>query len=276
MLEASDGVRGLRLLLGEKVEVVLCDLEMPGIDGEKLLRMKARSPGGANVPFLFLTAHADADCKARLLESGACDALQKPFHPAELVARLRLHLQIKRLQDELLQKNEKLAWLSTVDPLTQLRSRRYGVEFLTIEFLRARRYGNALSSIMIDVDHFKRVNDQYGHATGDDVLRGVAQHVRANLRATDVGARWGGEELLLVLPQNNVAGARILAERLRESVAAARFTPPGDAEFGVTISVGVAEYEERFDTPEVLVAAADEALYKAKHGGRNRVVVYGD
>ena len=153
------------------------------------------------MPFVFLTASQDMGRRARLLEDGACDAITKPFHPMDLIARLRLHLKVKRLQDELLVKNATLARLSTVDELTGLRSRRYVSEVLSIEFQRARRYGTPLSLVMADLDHFKQVNDRFGHPGGDAVLQGVAELLLRSLRATDVGGRYGGEELLVVLPQ---------------------------------------------------------------------------
>jgi diguanylate cyclase (GGDEF)-like protein len=273
VLEASDGLKGLRLLLAEPVDLVLCDLEMPGLDGEKLLRVKGQGPSGANTPFIFLTANTDIARRARLLEDGACDAITKPFHPADLVARLGLHLKIKRLQDELMVKNATLARLSTVDALTGLRSRRYAMEFLSVEFLRARRYHTSLTLIMADLDHFKQVNDSYGHPAGDAVLRGVSEILLSAIRATDVAARYGGEELLVVMPQNDTEGARFLGERWRAAVENNAFVSPDGRLISVTISVGIAAFEEGLETPEDLLAAADRALYVAKQAGRNRVEV---
>ncbi len=270
ILEAADGIRGLKLLVSEPIDAVLCDLEMPGLDGEKLLRVKRESPGHANLPFLFLTASTDHARRARLLEDGACDAIQKPFHKADLVARLQLHMKVKRLQDELMVKNATLAKLSTVDALTGLRTRRYVTELLSIEFLRARRYKTPLSVLMADIDHFKRVNDAHGHPTGDAVLRGVSESLTRALRATDTGGRYGGEEILVVLPQNNLEGSMIFAERWRSIVEESLFTSPEGAKIQVTISIGVAQFLDQYETADDLIAAADRALYAAKDGGRNR------
>lgn len=270
ILEAADGIRGLKLLISEPIDAVLCDLEMPGLDGEKLLRVKRESPGHANLPFLFLTASTDHARRARLLEDGACDAIQKPFHKADLVARLQLHMKVKRLQDELMVKNATLAKLSTVDALTGLRTRRYVTELLSIEFLRARRYKTPLSVLMADIDHFKRVNDAHGHPTGDAVLRGVSESLTRALRATDTGGRYGGEEILVVLPQNNLEGSMIFAERWRSIVEESLFTSPEGAKIQVTISIGVAQFLDQYETADDLIAAADRALYVAKDGGRNR------
>jgi diguanylate cyclase (GGDEF)-like protein len=273
VLEAVDGLRGLKLMLAEPVDVVVCDLEMPGLDGEKLLGVKRATPALASVPFLFLTASADIERRARLLEDGACDVVAKPFHPAELLARIRLHLNVKRLQDELREKNASLARLSTVDVLTGLRTRRYVHDLLSVEFLRARRYDTALAVMMADLDHFKKVNDRYGHPAGDTVLRGVSTTLLGSLRATDCAGRWGGEELLVVLPQNDARGAATLAERWRDRVAAESFEALEGERIPVTVSIGIAAYHPDFEDPAALVAAADRALYVAKEKGRDRVEV---
>jgi diguanylate cyclase (GGDEF)-like protein len=270
VLEARDGIEGLSLLMREPVDVVLCDIAMPKLEGDKLLRMKQASPGGAHIPFVFLTATADAERRARLLSEGAADAIAKPFHPGELVARLQLHLKVKRLQDELMLKNTALAQLSSVDAVTGLRARRFVDEVLNVEFLRARRYRTPLALVMADLDHFKRINDERGHPAGDHVLREVGNLLQRLLRRTDVASRYGGEEFLLLHPQSDAAGALQMAERIRAAVEAAKFDPAG-APLKVTMSLGVAEYDRHMSSPKDLVAAADRALYEAKRGGRNQV-----
>jgi diguanylate cyclase (GGDEF)-like protein len=270
LLEASDGLEGLRLLMSHPVDVVVCDLDVPKLDGEKLLRMKDSSPGGANIAFLYLGEAGGVEHRARVLTLGATDAVEKPFHAPELVARLRLHLKVKRLQDELVLKNASLARLSSADGLTGLRTRRYLDEALNIEFLRARRYRNELALVMADVDHFKRINDEHGHTAGDAVLRGLSEILRCAARRTDVAGRYGGEEFAIIMPQSNAAGARLFAEKLREAVEAARFGIPG-GEIQVTLSLGVAQYGRELSSPEDLIDLADRALYEAKSAGRNRV-----
>jgi diguanylate cyclase (GGDEF)-like protein len=272
--EAGDGIEGLKLMLSRTPDAVVCDLEMPGLDGEKLLAAKQQRPEVRDVPIVFVSASCDPERKARLLERGASDTVEKPFHPAELVARVALHVRLQRLQAELREKNEILARLSTTDSLTGLRNRRYVDEFLTVEFLRARRYGNALAVVMADLDHFKRVNDTHGHPAGDAVLCHVGALLRSMLRMTDVAARYGGEEFVLVLPQNELEGAGVLAERWRAVVEATPTRLPDGQLIEVTLSAGVAAIARTDSTPEDLVAAADEALYRAKEGGRNRVELH--
>jgi diguanylate cyclase (GGDEF)-like protein len=238
--------------------------------------VKHAAPGGANIPFLFLTASTNHDRKARLLEDGACDAIAKPFHPADLVARLHLHLKVKRLQDELLEKNAALARMSTVDGLTELRTRRFVMDCLSVEFLRARRYKTPLTVIMADLDQFKAVNDRYGHPGGDAVLEGVSALLSSQLRSSDVGGRYGGEELIVLMPQNTTDGAEVLAERWRATVEDAEFELADGRRATVTVSIGIAGLDAQFETAADLVAAADRALYVAKQKGRNRVEVFRD
>lgn len=272
ILEASDGLQGLKLLLSEPIDVVLCDLELPGLDGEKLLRMRTAARGGeCEVPFIFLSAVTDYDRRARLIRGGASDSISKPFHPADLVARLELHLKLVRLQRELVSKNRLLEQLSTTDPLTGLRNRRYLTEVLSVEFLRAKRYHTPLSVVMADIDHFKEVNDRHGHAAGDSVLEAVGGILKRRLRGSDHGGRYGGEEFLMVLANADVDGAAIFAERLRQEVEATELGAESGSSISVTLSLGIAALGAEHQTPGDLVSHADEAMYRAKQAGRNRV-----
>ncbi len=273
ILEAHDGIQGLKALLAERIDVVLCDVEMPGLDGEKLLRVKHASPGGTNIPFLFVTASQDLERKARLLEGGACDAIDKPFHPPELVARLRLHLKIKQLQDELVEKNESLALLSTTDALTGLRNRRYLNEAISVEFMRARRYHTPFTVLMADIDHFKELNDSHGHQAGDAVLRAVGLLLQSKTRATDVAVRYGGEEFVVLLSQSPLDGGVSYAQMWRNTVRDLKISALDGSPLQVTISIGVAGYNDEMKCPEDLIEAADVALYRAKRNGRDRVEV---
>jgi two-component system cell cycle response regulator len=240
-----------------------------------LLRAQRSRPDGLDVPFLFLTAERDPERMARLLRAGASDTIQKPFHPAELLARLETHLRLRRLQAELRDKNAMLERVSTTDAVTGMRTRRYVGEVLAIEVLRASRYRTPLAVAMCDLDHFKRVNDAFGHPAGDAVLAVVGEAIRRTLRATDIAGRYGGEEFLLVLPGTDLDGASMLAERVRAAIEQTEFDVGAAASHSVTMSIGVAALAEG-QSVEVLVTAADEALYEAKGEGRNRVVTAGN
>jgi two-component system, cell cycle response regulator len=274
VLEASDGLEGLRRLLSEPVDLVLCDLEMPGLDGAKLLKA-SREAGRAAVPFLVLTAEKDAERKARLLREGARDAISKPFHIADLIARIELHLELVRLQGELERKNRLLEEMSSTDALTGLRNRRYLNEILRLDFMRAQRFGGPLSLVMADLDHFKEVNDLHGHAAGDAVLREVAARFLARLRESDVAGRYGGEEFLLVLTGSGLSGAAVAAERWRADIESKPVALEDGTRIPIAVSMGVATYLPHMTDSQHLVRAADEALYRAKQAGRNQVVLAG-
>ncbi len=275
ILEAAGGLRALRLLLAEPIDVVVCDLDLPQLDGEKLLRIR---PEGRSVEasFLFLGAAADAERRVRVLEHGAHDAVGRPYHSREIAARVARQLRLRRLQAELLDKNAELSRLTSVDALTGLRTRRYVQELLAVEVLRAQRYGTSLTLQMVDLDGFKQLNDTHGHPAGDTVLRGVSERLLHMLRATDTAGRWGGDELVVVLPQNTPHGAAVLAERWRSEVAEARFVSAEGARIAVTLSIGIAEHAPGQASAADLVAAADRALYAAKRRGRNCIAIDGE
>mgnify|MGYP006271623871 FL=1 len=271
-IAASDGLQGFKLLLENHVDLVLCDVVMPGMDGFKFLGLKHSKPQFQEVPVIMLTGHEDVRAKVRCLEAGASDYLTKPFHDEELVARVRVHLKMKTLQDELREKNRRLEELSRTDALTKLFNRRHFMELLRAEYSRAKRYGNSLSYVMVDVDRFKDLNDTYGHVYGDQVLKAVGEVLRDGLRQHDMAGRYGGEEFALMLPQTSVQGATAVAERCREVIEARPVTLDEQTLY-VTASFGVASIPDpRVDTLDDLIRLADEGLYAAKEGGRNRVV----
>ncbi len=271
-LEARDGIDGFKSLIAEKADLIICDLEMPRMDGFKFMNLVSSRPELRDIPIIMLTGREDREMKIKGLEQGACDYVTEPFDAGELVARVKVQLKIKALQDELKKSNELLRELSNTDPLTHLYNRRYLTKVLNNELLRAERSGDCLALILLDIDHFKRVNDTYGHQNGDIVLSMIAEIVQKLLRCYDIAARYGGEEFILVLPGTTLAGGVEVAERLREEVQAITFAPPM-GKLTVTISLGVAVFPSlSIDDMESLIRQADEALYRAKQSGRNRVV----
>jgi two-component system, cell cycle response regulator len=268
--EAENGLDGFKILLEQPMDLVLCDLVMPHMDGLKFLQMRASRPDLLEVPVLMLTAVGDVDQKVKVLSQGAGDYVTKPFHPGELTARALVHLKIKQLQDELRQKNALLTELSTTDSLTKINNRRHFLELARKEMERSERLGLVLSLIMLDVDHFKEINDRHGHQVGDEVLVAICKKVNETLREYDVFGRYGGDEFTIMLPQTDLKHAHRVGERLEAGIQALAIQAFGDKP--ATISVGVAARSASSPDLESLLRLADQALYEAKKRGRACVV----
>ncbi len=269
--EATNGIEGFRVLLNEKIDIVLCDVEMPGMDGFKFLSMVNSRQELHDIPVLLLTSHQEVATKVRALEQGACDYVTKPFSPEELLARVKIHLKIKTLQDNLKESNQRLLELSQTDPLTELYNRRYMMTTLVAEFDRSNRIGSPFALVMIDLDRFKQVNDAYGHQQGDVALQSTSMEIQAQLRQYDTAARFGGEEFALLLPETSLDEAAMVAERIRQGISNIQFSG-SMSNLGITASFGVAAIpHKRINTIEDLIRFADDALYTAKSNGRNRV-----
>jgi two-component system, cell cycle response regulator len=269
--EAKDGLEGFKSLVNAPVDIIISDLEMPHMDGFKFISMVKTRPELQDIPIIILTSSEDSDSKIKGLEHGANDYVTKPFNPGELVARVNVQLQIKSLQDELKRSNELLRELSYTDFQTSLYNKRYLMKTLSGEINRAERSNQCFSLIFLDIDFFKEVNDNYGHQNGDIVLTAIAKTIQSGVRNYATVARYGGEEFAIVLPGIPLAGALVVAERMRETIQATSFAPPmGDLR--ITGSFGVATYpSEHVNDIDSLLRQADDALYRAKQKGRNRV-----
>lgn len=264
---ADDGQSGVARARELKPDLILLDVDMPDITGFAACAALKADPETSAIPIIFLTGSTQSFNKVQGFDAGAVDYVTKPFDPAELRARIRSALRTKRYQD-------LLAARCDLDALTGLRNRAYFDRRLREELAAAARYGREVSLVILDVDHFKRINDTHGHPFGDTVLENVGSLLNASLRETDVPCRYGGEEFVLILPDTPGANAADVAERLRARLAEMTLRP-NDPAFRVTASFGVAAsaWFAATPTPAALITAADDALYQAKHGGRNRVVV---
>ena len=269
--EADDGLEGFKKLLSYPADIILCDLEMPRIDGFKFLSMLKARPELQDVPVIILTGMNDRERKLKGLEQGASDYITKPFDPEELVARVKVHLKLKKLQDELRRSNELLLELSNTDHLTGLFNRRYMMKALDKELQRCVRKGGNLSLVMLDIDHFKQVNDDFGHIQGDVALQTVALKLQKELRSYDCAARYGGEEFVAILPDSTLEEALFVADRIRLAVQNTSFSDALST-LNLTISLGVVSFSPQHSTTvDGFIKLADDAMYRAKTGGRNRV-----
>jgi diguanylate cyclase (GGDEF)-like protein len=281
---ATSGEAALRIAHESSPDLILLDAEMPGLSGFQVCKSLKSEPVLASVPVIFVTSHASLEFEVAGFELGAVDFITKPINPPLVRARVKLQLQVKRMADELRR-------VSVTDVLTGVANRRQFDESLEREWRRARRTGDPLALLMIDVDHFKLFNDHYGHTAGDASLRGVAQAISGvSARPADLVARYGGEEFVALLPFTPRAGAAYVALKVLGAVAAlgiehdASSTSPH-----VTVSIGAACYDDLSEgwapasadsgfaadlgtrcSPTALVQAADAAMYSAKRAGRAR------
>lgn len=269
--ECATGAEAREELWHHGWDLAILDRRLPDTDGLQLCREIKGEYEFRNRYVIVLTGEDDHEDKLEGFELGADDYVTKPFQPAELVARIRAARRIVDLQKELLEKNEKLARLSITDGLTQLYNHRHLQESLAREFEEARRYDRPLSFALIDLDYFKKVNDTFGHAAGDEVLKEVAARFSDSVRSSDLIARYGGEEFAVLMPQTPLEDAVQFAEKIRSVV---EETPirTEDTVIPVTVSIGVASNSlTHFDSTLELVDSADKALYRAKESGRNQV-----
>jgi len=266
VLMATSGAKALSICKDDPPDLVLLDVVMPEMDGHEVCARLKADEATRNIPVIFVTSHTDAEEETRGLELGAVDFIAKPVNPAVVRARVKTHLTLKAHSDLLRQ-------MVFIDGLTGVANRRCFDERLGIEWRRAARSGLPLALLMLDVDHFKRFNDRYGHQTGDDCLRRVASVIKGCLlRPGDLVARYGGEEFACILPGTDFDGALAVAAGIEQRVRGLQIEhADSDVSDAVTISIGVcASLPDRDGDPACLLALADAQLYRAKHGGRGR------
>ena len=267
VISVEDGMLAWEALHQENApRLTILDWMMPGMDGSEICRQLRQSRKGAYVYVLLLTSKVGKEDIVAGMEAGADDYLGKPFDAQELKVRLRAGKRIVDLE-------EALRVQATHDALTGAWNHGAIIDMLELELARAEREGISTGAVLVDLDHFKRVNDTYGHLTGDAVLREAAQRMTRELRRSDVLGRYGGEEFLVVLPGCEEPDAQGLAERLRRCIACDPVaTSMGKVSFTISLGVATIGKGERMGVAEVL-QRADEALYQAKREGRNRVVM---
>ncbi|HET8541502.1 MAG TPA: diguanylate cyclase [Anaeromyxobacter sp.] len=263
----ADGDTAVERVRAEHPDLVLMDLFMPRLDGLEALERIRADPATADIPVIFVSAGADDAVKARTFELGAVDYLQKPFSDRELRARVERTLRLARSQIALRE-------MAQTDPLTGLANLRAFRARLEDELKRARRYRTPFTAVMADMDHLKPINDELGHAAGDQAIAAVAAVIRAELRETDFGARYGGDEFVILLPHTTADEGRVLADRICAKLKQTALDVAGrKVSLGASFGVACLPEDGTDMGADALVAAADTALYRAKRGGRGRVAL---
>jgi diguanylate cyclase (GGDEF)-like protein len=284
---ASNGIEALSMIEKERPQLIVTDWIMPQMDGIALCRELRDKPENRSIYVIIVTMQDSADKLVEAFEAGADDYISKPITPKIFFARLRAGQRVVQLQEELAfdreqlmhfatelsAANERLQGQALSDALTGLPNRRFAMERLEQEWALTKRGDRTLSCLMVDVDHFKSINDTYGHQVGDDALKLVADTLRRAARTQDIVCRYGGEEFLVICPDTDAQAAVQCAERLRTNVAAQGLHLQDGGEHKMTVSIGVAEKNESTNTLEALLIRADNNLYAAKDVGRNRTIL---
>lgn len=268
----TNAKEALEKLNRESFNIILTDIKMPDMDGLELLRaIKTTQP---DILVIIMTGYGSMASAIASIKAGAYDYITKPINLDELTLAIERSLERHKLEVQtkrLLERNKRLESLVVRDSLTSLYNHKHLHEMLRIEFERARRYHDLLSCMMIDIDHFKVVNDTHGHQFGDFVLTSLARMLQSMIRDVDIVARYGGEEFFVILPNTRLEGAHALGEKIREAVHAHNFHYEGRAAI-ITISAGISSVSDRdVHSKDDLIQHADNALYEAKSRGRNRV-----
>ncbi|MEE2566826.1 PleD family two-component system response regulator [Hyphobacterium marinum] len=254
------------------VDILLIDLTSPKFDGLRLCARVRSEAATRHVPIIAVVSPDEVERSVRALDLGVSDIIHRPVDAQELNARIRTQLRRKTYADRLRARLDESLEMAITDPLTGLHNRRYIASRLNQAVDAAANGGATVSVLIADLDHFKRINDTFGHEGGDAILKQFSDRLRGGLRALDLAARYGGEEFVIVMPETGLEEARAGAERLRAATANNPFSlPRGEAAKEVTVSIGVAEFAQG-DSPDTLLRRADKALYRAKAEGRNRVI----
>lgn len=270
---ARSGEKGLKLAKKNLPDLVLLDIIMPGMDGYEVCKVLKSDEATKDIPVIFITSVSEFMDEAKTFNLGGVDFITKPFNPITVKARIKTHINLKM-------KSDMLEQLASIDGLTNIHNRRKFDEMLAYEWKRSKRNNTPISLILIDVDYFKKFNDNYGHANGDECLKQIAGCLKDSLaRAGDFLARYGGEEFVVILPGADMTRAKKVAENLRNAVFSLNIPHQfSKTAKNVTISSGVAtaiplpeKESPQHYSPIDLTEAADKMLYRSKETGRNKV-----
>lgn len=275
-IEADDGLSAIKAFVEEKPGFIITDIEMPSINGYRLISTVRNMEDGKDLPIIMLSGTKNS-LKKKLtgFNLGASDFLIKPFENEELVARVKSLLRTRFLLDELKEKNTLLARLAVTDELTGLYNRRHFFETVKEQMALGLRHNFKIACMLMDIDHFKKINDTHGHIAGDDVLRKIGALLISCKREGELLARFGGEEFIMCLFNTDSASVLRAAERFRHLIKSFEFSSSHHPNLHVTVSIGVAIYPQAsIITIDELIKAADSALYRSKVDGRDKVSLY--
>lgn len=281
---ALNGEQVFEFMKNEKPDIILLDIMMPEMDGYTVCEQLKKDDNTKDIPVIFVTAKTEIGEIVKGFEVGGVDYVTKPFNSVILESRIRTHIELKKSKDKLKdyiaklketnvrlwQEKERSDYLANRDYLTGVFNRRYMGERMKEEHARLTRNKNTFCVGIFDIDNFKKVNDTYGHECGDFILVSLTKSISESIRIQDCFARWGGEEFILMLPETNLQGAKILFERIREKVEKAQYNYNGTI-LNITFTCGVAEISVD-ETIDNCIVRADNALYKGKCNGKNQVV----
>jgi len=268
----TDPVKALSWAAVESPDLLILDYLMPDLDGSEFLTRFQAIEQNAHVPVIVVTVDDKKSTLQEMFNAGASDFILKPVDEEELLARCRNLLRLRSYQEELHKTVERLHVMATIDSLTGVCNRRHFLERTETELARAKRFDEPLSIAMIDADYFKSINDKYGHAVGDEVLKALTDACVEMLRRHDIVGRLGGEEFAICMPETTMDKAQIVCDRLRENIAGL-VVKARDQSVQFTVSMGVTQFDAGSDSLESFMSRADGALYQAKDGGRNQVVL---
>ncbi|WP_457603385.1 diguanylate cyclase [Nitratifractor sp.] len=264
VIDVTSGEEALEVLAKEKIDLILLDILMPGMDGYEVCRTVKADKSLRHIPVIFITSKNDDLSIEHAYEIGASDYITKPFRHRELLARVGNALRIQELQEE-------LRLLASIDPMTRLYNRRYFTTMADKILKLARREQNPLSLAILDIDRFKQINDTYGHLAGDRVITALSEKLMGRYRESDLLCRFGGEEFVILMPNTELDVATLLAERTRKEIEKLQ-VPYNGKTITMTVSIGVSQVDlENEETLDPVLKRADDALYTAKKEGRNQV-----
>jgi len=264
---ASSAEEAIDLLQKNNVQVVITDIMLPGMGGLELTKLIKRD---FNSDVIVMTGYSGDYSYEEAINMGASDFVIKPVRLEELLLRLKRVLKERELSQERVRMMEKLQRLAITDGLTKLHNSRSFYSQLEVEVDRFNRYRHPLSLLLLDIDHFKQYNDNFGHLEGDKVLVKISQLIKSCLRKLDTAYRYGGEEFTVILPETSCEEAELVAERIRTTIQTEKFKPRNAKDLSITISIGTTQYDAQ-EQLSTFIQRADKAMYLSKQNGRNQV-----